>query len=292
MTIHVEETEDTSRQLAAGYEANQNSIDLEFFYWDDEHADLDPVAVGAAVNAVVLAAPYGDPLYNLRLQTINLRPLAKFAGTAMVHYGVFEPPKITEGPDYKIRVGFSIDQASEHITHSLATVKHPNPVMGPYWVPPDFHNGIKVVNQGGRNVPQGTNRNVAQLAWRIVAYINPDVWTNAEWDLITELCNTWNLAPFKGWAAGRLLFLKPECAEYEVGTGQIIPVTFHFLVRRQEFVDKGDGFTFTKEPWSFLWDWTQATAVAGTDAQGLQIACCYEEQTHAGSDFSLLGLGT
>lgn len=290
MALRIEETEE-SRLLSAGAEPNQNSIDLEFFYWDTEHTDLDPVVVAAAVSAFVQASPYGDPLYGLRLQTINLRSLAKFAGTANVHYGVFEPAQITESPEYRVKVGFSTAGATEHITHSLATLSHPATGR----VAAQHNNAIRVTKDG----IQGTDRGVGQLAFRVTSFFDPSVWDATQWLNLNDLSYTWNLSDWKGWPAGYLLFEHAECADYEVqttppfSTGQMVPVTFHFKARRPEAVDKGNGIAFTKAPWSFIWDETITDVDHGaTPVRKInRIICTHEEMINAGADFSLLGIG-
>ena len=101
VNIRVEETEE-SRSLSDGYEVNQKSIEVEFACWDEGDLNTDPVDVEDAVFAKLAAAPYGDPLYGLRLQTVTLRPLTRSIFLATAHYGVKEPFQVDQ-----IRFGFS-----------------------------------------------------------------------------------------------------------------------------------------------------------------------------------------
>lgn len=289
MTLRIEETQD-SRMLSNGYEPNQKAIEVELACWDDTYADLDPVNVNNAVLAVLNAAPFGDPLYGLRLQTIQLRPITKSIFMAVGHYGVFEAPQKTDPtstPAYRVRVGFSTSGGTEHITHSLETLNR-YPATG--FSAPDQHLAMNIV----KGVPQGTSKNVGQLSFRVTGYFDPSVWTPTEWLNLNELTNTWNLSAWKGWPEETLLFQHAECADYEQGKGDLVPVTYHFLVRRDESVDKGNGIgPFTKHPWSYLWDLVVEQKDASTPPQLVKrIAGTYEEQIYSGSDFSLLGLGT
>lgn len=283
MAIHVEETLD-SRSLMDGSEANQKRIELEFCCWDDTRpeVDVDPVAVEAAVLATCLAGPYGDPLYGLRLQTISLKSVTKSIFMATVPYGVMEPAKVGQ-----IRFGFSTSGGSEKITHSLATI-NAYPSTGNAAAITDFHNAILVTKDG----IQGTSRLVPQLSFRVTGFFDPTDWDAAQWLLLNDLSGTWNLSSWHGWPAKSLLFEFAECSEVILGAGDMVPVTFHFKARREEAVDKGLGISFTKDPWDHVWDLSAPKARPGTVKIGSSILATYREQIYAGSDFTLLGLGS
>ena len=283
MTIRVEETID-SRSLTASHEANQRRIELEFIAWDDTRPEVnaDPETITAAVLATVLASPYGDPLYGLRMQTIQLKPLTKSAFIATVPYGVMEPAKLDQ-----VRFGFSTSGGSEHITHSLATIASYTPTGRPA---PDNNGGIAM--QAGDPNPKGTNRLVPQLSFRVIGYFDPAAWNAAQWLLLNDLSATWNLAPWHGWPAKTLLFEFAECSEVVLGAGDMVPVTFHFKARRFETVDKGNGIVFVKDPWDHVWDLPTPATDAVTSSMVSRIKATYREQIYAGSDFTLLGLGS
>lgn len=279
MAITVEETE-TSRALRDGYEANQKSIDLEFACWDMAESDVDPVTVRDAVEAKVLASPYGDPLYGLRLQTITLDPLTRFAFLANVHYGVYEPPKIDQ-----IRFGFTTAGGTEHITHSLSTIANYAATGMPG--PPNHHNAINVTNDG----PQGTQRLVPQLAFWVTGYFDPDVWTAADWLNVLDLSGTWNNATWHGWPAKYVLFEHCEAPEIVLHSGEMVPVKFYFKAGRPEAVTPAPGISFTKDPWDYVWPYVVTRVDSSAGRRVHQIQSTHREQLYKGSDFALLGLG-
>ena len=284
MTIHVEETLD-SRSLMDGSESNQKRIELEFACWDDTRPEVDvnPVNIEAAVLAVCLAAPYGDPLYGLRIQTISLKSVTKSIFMATVPYGIFEPPKLNQ-----VRFGFSTSGGSEKITHSLATIAAYASTGNTASIT-DHHNAILVGKDGAI---QGTNRLVPQLSFRVTGYFDPADWDAAQWLLLNDLSGTWNLSTWHGWPAKTLLFEFAECSEVVLGAGDMVPVTFHFKARREEAVAKGFGISFTKDPWDHVWDEVALKPRQTNQKIGSSIKATYREQIYAGSDFTLLGLGS
>ena len=121
-TLLIEETHE-SRGLNDGYEPNNRGIDLEFVCFYDDYSEIDPTVAETAVLAKCALAPYGDPLFGLRLQTAQMRAVTKFIYLASVHYGQFEPPKPTDHPSApSFKIGFSTRGGTQKITHSLATV--------------------------------------------------------------------------------------------------------------------------------------------------------------------------
>lgn len=275
MTIRVMETQE-SRSLRDGFEDQQKGIDLEFVAWDDANTDLDPVDVESAVLAVVDAAPYGNPLYDLYYQTIQLRPLTRSIFMVTVPYGVRDRNSL--------EIGFTTAGGTEHITHSLATVAS---YAASGYSAPNFHNAINVVD----GIPQGTQRPIPQLAFWVTKWVDQDSWTVADMITLGDLSMTWNLAIWNGFAAKTVLFEYAEAPSIKLGGGsRPVPVKFYFKFKRFESVTPGDGISFTKQPWTHVW----ADAVKYPDLSAYAVVrrlrSMHEEQTLFGSDFSLLGL--
>ena len=279
MTIRVEETQE-SRRLRDGYEPNQKSIEVEFIAWDDTNADCDPVAIETAVLAVLAAPPYGDPLYGLRLQTLSLDPLTRSIFKVTAPYGVFAQPDL-----HKMKFGFSTAGSNEHIDTAYATAAY----NATGQVIPFLSNFINWDARSNR--PKGINIGVGQLAFRVVSWFDPNEWDAIQWLNLTDMSHTVNAFAWHGWPAGYLLFEHCECSEFELGTGVLTPVTFHFKAKRPEIVSKPGGIYFVKSPWDYVSD-VHAPGVDGTaKALAPTFLGTVAQVIYGQSDFALLGLG-
>ena len=281
MALIIEETHE-SRPLHDSYEPNQKSIDLEFVCWDSDPTviEIDPTVLRLAVIAKVQAAPYGDPLFGLRLQQVQLRPLTAYIYTASVHYGVFTPPV-----ELAIKVGLSITGSTEDINTALSTTIH----SATGETGPNFANAINVEHGKG---PKGTKRITPHASLRITSWYDPANWDQTLIEEIEELIGFYNLYDWHGWSAGRLLLTSVECADYEIGSGELVPVTFHFLKGRPELVTKGSGISFTKTAWSYVWDYTEPYSDNDASRIGRKIIATYEQEIYGPADFALLGIGS
>lgn len=281
MSLIIEETHD-SRPLHDSYEPNQKSIDLEFVCWDSDpsETELNVVTLRLAVIAKCQSAPYGDPLLGLQLQQVQLTPLTAYIYTASVHYGVYKPPE-----EYLIKVGLSINSSTENINTALATTIHS--ATGKQG--PNFANAINVEHGKG---PKGTKRIVPHATLRVTSWYDPENWDQTQIEDIEELIGFYNLYTWHGWSAGRLLLASVECADYELGSGDLVPVTFHFLKSRPEVVNKGSGISFTKTAWSYVWDYLVPFADGNSAQTGHQLIATYEQEIYGAADFALLGLGS
>ncbi len=280
MAITVEETEE-SRALRDGYEANQKVIELEFIAWDMSEVSVNPVTVKAAVSAVVNASPYGDPLYGLYLQTINLRPLTRYAFMASVVYGVYEPPKINQ-----IRFGFNTAGGTEHITHSLSTINRYAATGEP--VATNFNQALNVTRDG----VHGTQRGVGQLAFWVSGYFDPDDWTATDWLNLADLSFTYNSSTWHGWPAKHVLFEYAEAPEVILGQSDLVPVKFYFKARRPKAIAPAAGISFTADPWDYIWHYYVPTTDNAAKRLAQKIASTNREQLFSAADLSLLGLGS
>ncbi len=281
MSLQIEETHE-SRPLHDSYEPNQKAIDLEFVCWDSDPTvtEIDVLTLRAAVIAKVSGAPYGDPLLGLRLQQVQLRPLTACIYTASVHYGVFTPPA-----ELQIKVGLSITGSTEDINTALSTTIH----NATGQVGPNFANAINFEHGKG---PKGTKRITPHATLRITSWYDPTNWNQTQIEAIEELIGFYNLYAWHGWSAGRLLLTSVECADYEIGSGELVPVTFHFLKGRPELVDKGSGISFTKTAWSYVWDYCEPFADTAANRMGRKLIATYEQEIYGPADFALLGIGS
>lgn len=284
MAIKVEETQE-SRRLRDGYEPNQKSIEIELLVWNDDYTATDTMAVESAALAVLNASPFGDPLYGipngLRLQTLSIDPLTNSIFKVTAPYGVFAVPEAN-----KMKFGFSTSGTTEHIDTAYSTTRY----NASGQLVPDFKNFINWDVKSMR--PKGTKIGIGQLAFRVVAWFDPNVWDAIQWLNLADLSHTINLFAWHGWPAGHLLFEHCECSEFELGTGVLTPVTFHFKARRPELVTKPGGISFIKPPWNYVRD----VHAPGTDNAAASLAPKFlgmESQVIYGqSDFALLGMGS
>lgn len=275
MTIRVMETQE-SRSLRDGYETNQKGIDLEFVAWDDAMSDLSPVDVEDAVLTVCNNAPYGDPIFGLYRQTIQLRPLTRSIFMATVAYGAYDK--------LSIRFGFRSEGGVEHVTNSLATIAR---YAATGYVSPNFNTAVNV-NESG---PQGYQRRVKQIAFWVTKYFDPANWTATDWLNLLDLCDTYNLADWHTWPAKSVMFDDFEAPEIILGQTAPVPVKFYFRAKKAELVEPGDGISFTKDPWDLVWPDFVPSADNAAKRRAYKLRSMHREQVNYASDFSLLGLG-
>jgi len=297
MTIRVEEAHESRALRDAGY-ANQRSIEVVLYAYDDADnpADLDPVAVRAAVFSVLSASPYGDPLYGLWFQNLELDPINRFTFMAKGTWGVHEPVSVASGGVGSpiLKWGFTTAGTTEHVTHSLSTIARYEATGA--GTQPNFDKAVGV-SEDGKQIA-GYQRNIPSLSLWIEAGFDPSDWDATTLLSLTDMSWHYNLSTWKGWPAGQLMFTHCEAPEVTLGAAtsgspKIVPVKFYFLARGEEDIDKGHDIEFTKEPWSYVWDLTGTLpSTGGSNTLTKQILATYEEQIYAGADFSLLGIGT
>ena len=210
MSLNIEETHE-SRALHDSYEPNQKSIDLEFVCWDSDPTvtEIDPVTLRAAVLTKCGSSPYGDPLFGLRLQQVQLRPMTAAIYSANVHYGVFQPPE-----ELMIKVGLSFNSSTEDINTAFSTTIY----SATGETGPNFANAINVEHGKG---PRGTKRITSHTALRVTSWFDPADWDQSQIETIEELIGCYNLDDWHGWSAGRLLLASVECGDYQIGSGEI-----------------------------------------------------------------------
>jgi hypothetical protein len=296
MTLNIVESHESRSLREQGY-ANQRSIEVKLYAFDDadDPADLDPVVVRAAVFSFLSGSPYGDPLYGLWFQKLELEPINRFTFIATGEWSVLEPAQEaanTPDPFPKLKWGFTTAGTTEHATHSITTIARHELFIDPQ---PDFHQAVGVSED--RTQIAGYERNVPQLSMWVECHFDPSDWTVSTLLTLKAMSWTYNLSDWHGWPAGTVMFTHCEAPEVTLGSAasgspKLVPVKFYFLVRSEEDVDKGNGITFTKEPWSYCWDFVATTPDATAKSLGKSILATYEEQIYYPSDFTLLGMGS
>jgi hypothetical protein len=285
VSIRVEETIN-SRALRDDGVANQRSIEVEFVAWDDDHTvSLSPVDVRAAVLVVLLAAPYGDPLYGLHLNEIVLADqLAPNIQMARAIYGVQEPAQVD-----LLKWGFSTAGGTVHVA-TIASYAATGA-----GTPPDCHQAVNVGHKD-RNIG-GYDRNVPQLSFWVETHFDPTDWNATTLLTLNSISWTYNLSSWHGWPAKYVMFTHCEAPQVTLGAAtagspKLVPVKFYFQARPPETVDKLNGIAFTKSPWDHVWDASIDYPDTAAKALGKKILYTYREQIYYGSDFTLLGLGS
>jgi len=289
MTIQVEESHESRALRDAGY-ANQRSIDVTFYAFDDADnpADLDPVDVRAEVFSVLSASPYGDPLYGLWFQELTLDPINRFTFIAKATWSVNEPAQTN-----LIKWGFTTAGTTAHVTHSIATIDSYG-ITG--FDPPTPHD--RAIGPISKDMQfSGCQRNVPELSFWVEAHFDPADWDATTLLTLNSMSWTYNLAEWHDWPAGYVMFTHCEAPEVTLGAStsgspKLVPVKFYFKARGPEDVDTGSGITFTKAPWDHVWYHSVDQPHSGTNSMQSAVIAAYREQLYLPSDFTLLGLGS
>lgn len=266
MTIAVYEKWD-SRDSTFGDDSE--SVELKFVIQGTD----DDIAARAALLA---AAPV---LYaNLVRQSAQLSPTGYMLWEGTVRYGRLKPPE-TGDSTYQFDTG----GGTQHITQSLQTVGRYAP---PGKTAPNYQGAIGVA---GENV-EGVDITVPVFNFSETHYLPTEMVTGAYKAVVFYLTGRVNAAPFRGFAAGEVLFLGASGSKRGEEDWEI---TFKFAASpNMSGIVIGDITGINKKGWEYLWVRYEDGEDAAAGALVKKPAAVYVEKVYQEGDFSLLGIGT
>ncbi len=230
----------------------------------------DDVAVRAIVEATIPAIYAG-----LVFQNYHISHQGSGLWEVSVRYGKVEPKKPGES-------SFSFDTGggTTHITQSIATV---NSYAPPGEDPPDFKGAIGVNNDS----VEGTDITIPVYNFKETHYIPVALVTAAYKAILFYLTGKVNVAPFKGFAPGEVLFQGASGSQRGQEDWEI---TFSFAASPNAVgLTMGDITGIDKKGWEYLW--VRYQDAEDEDVLVKQPAAVYVEQVYPYGDFSLLGIG-
>jgi hypothetical protein len=227
----------------------------------------------AAVNALVAAVP--STHVGLVIQHHGLEWHAPNAWIGTAYYGRLPAPE-PESISYQFETG----GGTQHISQSLAT-------LGNYaasGTPPDYGGAIGVTESG----VEGVDIVVPQYSFTLRRAFDPTLLTLGFEQVLFALTGTTNLASWKGFAAGEVLFLG---ASGSGETADLVELDYRFSASPNvASLTVGAITGITKGGHDYLWvryrdhDNGQGRLVKVADS-------VHVERVYLSSDFSALGLG-
>jgi len=233
-----------------------------------------------AMSALKATAPltYGDLIRgHCRIEYLGPQ---MWSGTAP-----YEPPGTANKEPLEVGESsyqFDTGGGTQHITQSLATIhRYPSGSQ-----PPDFKGAIGVTADG----VEGVDITVPVYSFSETHCKASGFVTNTYKGKLFNLTGKTNNAPFKGFAAGEVLFLGASGAKRGDGDWEI---TYHFAASPNKTgITIGDITNIEKKGWEYLWVlyWDEED----TDAKVLvkRPKFVYVEKVYEEGDFADLGIGT
>jgi len=177
---------------------------------------------------------------------------------------------------------FDTGGGTQHITQSLATVASYAPAGK---TAPDCKGAIGVTADS----VEGTDITVPQFQFSETHYLPAELVTWSYVVTVHGLTGRVNQAPFRGFAAGEVLFLGASGAKRGEEDWEI---TFRFAASpNMTGLAVGDITGISKKGWEYLWVRYQDEADAGSNTLVKRPMAAYVEQVYQYGDFSLLGIG-
>ena len=230
----------------------------------------------AAKAALAAASPV---LYDgLVRQSLHIERVAEDIWEGAVHYGKLQPPE-TGDSSYQFDTG----GGTQHITQSLQTVGRYAP---PGKVAPDFQGAIGVTHD---NV-EGVDITVPVYNFSETHYIAAGLVTEGYKATLFFLTGKVNADPFRGFAAGEVLFLGASGSKRGEEDWEI---TFRFAASPNvQNLTIGGINGIAKKGWEYLW--VRYADDEDTNAKVLvkKPIGVYVERVYENGDFSGLGIGT
>jgi len=270
MAIQMVELVESRRVVTGG------SPSAEFTY------SLSGTASESAAKSAALAGTAGT-YDGLTRQTIDLEPVwvDTVAGdgrwTATVRYGLQEPVQ-TDQSTYQFDTG----GGSRHITNSLETV-HRYAASG---TAPDYRGAVGVTADGVEGVDITVPvYNFSETHYKADSFVTP-----AYKAKLFALTGKVNGGPFKGFAAGEVLFLGASGSKRGADQWEI---AFRFAASpNRTGLAVGDITGIAKNGWEYLWVRYEDQEDAAAKALVKRPVAAYVERVYEGGDFSDLGIGT
>ena len=245
--------------------AEDSSVDLRYIIrgTDDD----------ATANSALLSA---SPVYygGLVRQSAHTERIAEDVWEGSVRYGMLEPPET----DYSF--SFDTGGGTQNITQSLATVGAYS-ASGP---PPNFKGAIGAT----RDSVDGVDITVPVYNFSETHYIDTLLVTAAYKAALFSLTGTVNNAPFRGFAAGEVLFLGASGSKRGQDDWEI---SYRFAASPNVLgLAVGDITGVAKRGWEYLWVRYQDTEDTAAKMLVKQPVAVYVEQVYPYGNFAGLGI--
>lgn len=219
----------------------------------------------------------GSPIiyFGLVRQNANTERLAEEAWEGTVRYGALEGPTFGD-PSFT----FDTSGGSQHITQSLGTV-------GAYaasGTPPSYQGAIGVTRDG----VEGVDITVPQYSFSETHYFPVAFVTEAYKQILFSLTGRTNVATFRGFLPGEVLFLGAGGSRRGLDMWEI---TYRFAASPHATgLSVGSITGITKGGWDYLW--VRYEDVEDTAAQAIakRPVAVYVERVYPLGNFSLLGI--
>jgi hypothetical protein len=177
---------------------------------------------------------------------------------------------------------FTIDESSQHITHSLETINsYPSGA-------PDFKQAIGVTGDGQDKVVEGTDVGLTTFAWNETLYVNYRQFTSPYMRRLYDAQGCYNSAPFRVWAAGEVLLQRVHGSPQ----GQaVVKLDFSFAVSPNVTGRTIGTITdIDKKGWEHLWVFSRLKEDGDANELCPQPVGVYIERTRDPYNLSYLGL--
>lgn len=257
-----------SRRMTVGVESQQSTLELDLNVMGTDSEQVASVAVDNWAPPV-----WGPGTPRLYRQRFTIEYFGSDLWRARVFYDTTDPSLSAENS-----FEFDTSGGSERITQSLATIS----VWGGG---PDFQGAIGVSDSG----VEGVDIVVPRIVFSFTNYygeVSPEYRA-----LLIELTASVNQYPFKGLAAGEVLFLGANVRRNDSRFGTPWVVTYQFAVQRNRSNFNVGGITVGhKAGWDYLW--ARYEQAVDTDAVALvrRPTAVYVERVYPPGDFARLGI--
>ena len=249
-------------------EGENPSIDL-LYVIDGTDDDIE------AKSNLLTASPI---LYDgLVRQSLHIEQIGPLLWDGSVRYGPRKRPETGES-------SFSFDTGggTQHVTQSLETLGAYAP---PGMTAPDFKGAIGAT---GENV-EGVDVTVPVYNFSETHYLASELVTGAYKAALFALTGRINAAPFRGFAAGEVLFLGASGSKRGEEDWEI---TFRFAASPNVTgITVGDITGINKRGWDYLWVRYEDAEDATAKVLVKRPVAAYVERVYYDGDFSALGIG-
>lgn len=201
----------------------------------------------------------------------------------VAHYGAYAPVEPPETGDSTYQ--FDTGGGTEHITQSIATIARYKRPTDPKPAP-NHHGAIGVA---GDNI-EGVDITVPTYNWSETHYIATAYVTQAYRLTLANLTGHVNMAPFRGFAGGEVLFLNAQGAVRGEDDWEI---SYRFAAQpNRSGIVVGTITGITKRGWEYMWVQYLEEKDAAAKAAVRRPKSVYIEQVYYEADFALIGIGS
>lgn len=223
-----------------------------------------------------------DTYDGLPRQAIQIEPLGPQMWDVAVRYG--QTSSAAPIPPGESSFTFETGGGSQRITQSLQTVSS---YAAPGAVAPDFGGAIGVAADG----PEGVDITVPIYQFSETHYFENSQVTSAYKGVIFGCTGKTNDAPFKGFAAGEVLFLGATGAKRGAGPDDDWEITFRFAASPNKTnMTIGSIVGVDKKGWEYLWVRYADAEDSGSGAIVKRPIAAYVERVYDAADFGALGI--